>query len=441
MHILLLVLIVTSMSVDWLVANFGLFPLLRLIPEIFSVITVVVVLLRGTRTGFNLVAPKYWLVFGLLTMIVVCGILTNEVGSGPTLAGMRSYLRAIPLFLLPAVYPFTEKQLKQQLGLILLLGFIQIPITIYQRYLVYTSNRFSGDSVVGTIADSGVLSILLISSALIATGCMLKGKLSKLLFIPIFFALLMPTTINETKAIVLLLPAGLLTTVIAGTPAGKRIKVAAAGVTLLMLFAVILIPIYDAMETDNPNKNQQHLIDFFTNQDEMQKYMESHRVGVGTQAPVRRGDALKVPLGYLSRDPVHLIFGLGMGNASHSNLGENFTGNYYGLFQSFVILSVSVFLLEIGVLGTLLVFLLYWLIFRDAIAVARQDSGLIGGIAIGWIGVVVVITLSTFYSAIHLFPSLSYMFWYFSGIVAARRTELALEANRARSGHLRVAAP
>ena len=81
-------------------------------------------------------------------------------------------------------------------------------------------------------------------------------------------------------------------------------------------------------------------------------------------------------------------------------------------------------------LGTALVFLLYWLVFRDAIAVARSDSGLVGSMAVGWIGVVVVITLATFYSAIHLFASLSYMFWYFSGIIAARRMQLAVEVSR-----------
>ena len=55
--------------------------------------------------------------------------------------------------------------------------------------------------------------------------------------------------------------------------------------------------------------------------------------------------------------------------------------------------------------------------------------------AVGWIGVVVVITLATFYSAIHLFASLSYMFWYFSGIIAARRMQLAAEVSRSSTAY------
>jgi hypothetical protein len=435
MHVLVLTLILAATVVDCLVQAFNLVGYLRLIPEVFSLIAVIMILMRGVRYGFAFVAPKYWFVFGLLSVIVLCGILTNEVGSGPTLAGMRSYLRAIPLFLLPAVYPFTDKQLQQQLKLILAIALIQIPITVYQRYIVYSAERFSGDSVRGTLVDSGILSIFLICCTLLAVGFMMKDRLSKVQFVALFFVLLFPTMINETKATVVLLPAGLLSTIVAGSPAGKRLRVLAAGAALLVAFGAVLIPVYDAMEVYSPYKTNRHLVDFFTNEQEMDKYMNSTHVGVGTTAPVRRGDALKVPLHYLARDPVHLAFGLGLGNASKSNLGEAFSGNYAGLFKSFVILSVTVFILEVGLLGTALVFLLYWLIFRDAIAVARSDSGLVGSMAVGWIGVVVVITLATFYSAIHLFASLSYLFWYFSGITAARRMQLATEVSRSSAGY------
>jgi len=435
MHVLVVILILAATLVDCLVQAFNLIGYLRLIPEVFSLIAVIVILMRGVRYGFAFVAPKYWFVFGLLSVIILCGILTNDVGSGPTLAGMRSYLRAIPLFLLPAVYPFTDKQLQQQLKLILAIALIQIPITVYQRYVIYSAYRFSGDDVRGTLVDSGVLSIFLICCTLLAVGFMMKNRLNKWHFVILFFALLFPTMIDETKATVLLLPAGLLTTIAAGSPAGKRLKVLAAGAGLLVAFAAILIPVYDAMEVYSPYKGNKHIEDFFTNQEEMDKYMNSTHVGVGTTTPVRRGDALKVPLHYLARDPVHLAFGLGLGNASTSNLGQAFSGNYAGLFKSFVILSATVFILEVGLLGTALVFLLYWLLFRDSIAVAHSDEGLVGSIAVGWIGVVVVITLATFYSAIHLFASLSYMFWYFSGIIAARRMQLAAEVSRSSTAY------
>jgi len=429
MQVLIIILILAATLIDGFVTGFNMFPLLRLIPEVFSVIIVVVVLMRGVRYGFPLVAPKYWFVFGLLTLIILCGILTNDVGSGPTLAGMRTYLRAIPLFLLPAVYPFTDKQLQQQLKVILGIAVLQIPFAIYQRFVILSQGRFSGDDVRGTLADSGVLSIFLICCTLVVVGLMMKDRLKKSYFVVLFFALLTPTMINETKAIVLMLPAGLLTTIVAAAPAGKRLKVFGAGMALLVAFGCVLVPVYDAMAVYNPYRTNKHLLDFFTDQSEIEKYMVSKKVGVGTVAPLRRGDALKVPVEYLAKDPIRLAFGLGLGNASRSNLGESFTGNYYGLFQSFVILSFTVFILELGLLGTSLVFLLYWLIFRDSIAVARSDTGLIGSVAVGWIGAVVVIGMATFYTDIHVFASLSYLFWYFAGIIAARRMALAVKVS------------
>ena len=83
-------------------------------------------------------------------------------------------------------------------------------------------------------------------------------------------------------------------------------------------------------------------------------------------------------------------------------------------------------MVEIGVLGLALVLLLYWMIVRDAVAVAAHDRTIIGALALGWVGVTSVIVMATFYKNIHAFESLSYIFWYFSGVIAATRTRLEL---------------
>jgi hypothetical protein len=147
--------------------------------------------------------------------------------------------------------------------------------------------------------------------------------------------------------------------------------------------------------------------------------------GIGATHAVRRGDQIRVPLEYLAKDPVKLAFGLGIGNASHSNLGEQFTGDYYDLFQFFAVLTVSTVMLELGLLGLGILFLIYAMLFFDSIAVARQDKGLLGTISAGFIGVMPAIGAATFYTSIHTYTMLSFLFWYFAGMVAARRTELA----------------
>jgi hypothetical protein len=66
------------------------------------------------------------------------------------------------------------------------------------------------------------------------------------------------------------------------------------------------------------------------------------------------------------------------------------------------------------------------MLFRDARAVSRQE-GLIGGLALGWMGVIAVIAIGLFYKHIIPVNGIMYVFWFFSGtIVAARyRFEMA----------------
>lgn len=430
MHVLVIMAIASAATADAIATAWPGLGLVKFTPEVLSIIIAVWVLLEGVRRGFT-VAPKYWVVFGLMVFIIVCGVFTNSVGAGPVFAGMRSYLRALPLFLVAAVFPFTDKQIQQQAKAILAIALLQVPFTCYQRYVIMAAHHYSGDDVRGTVMDSGILSIMLICVAMVLVGLFMRKQLTKTQFFTLFFLVLLPTTINETKATVVLLPIGLLSTIVAGAPRGQRLKIFGLGMALLITFGSILIPVYDYMEQYNPYKHERSLVDFFTKQEEFDRYMNAKgRVGIGSTKPVRRGDAIKIPLQYLAHDPVTFAFGLGFGNASHSNLGQNFVGTYNDLFKAFVVTSFAIFLLEIGVFGVCLVFVLYALQFFDAIALARSDNDLYASIAIGWIGIVAVISAATFYTPIHIFPTLSYMYWYFGGVVAFKRAQLVRATSR-----------
>jgi len=432
MHTLVILIMISITLLDFVAANSGAPAILKFVPEILSVVVTLYVLFEGVRKRFPNVALKYWLAFGGMTFVIVCGILANGVGTGPILAGIRSYVRAVPMFLLPAVCEFTDKQKTQQLKLLLGVGLLQIPITVYQRYIVWSEGRFSGDSVSGTLLHSGGLSVALICFVLVLAGFALRQRLGRMTFLVLFFTLLLPTTINETKATVVLLPLGLVTALVIGSPPGRRLRVAVWALLLLAAFSAVLIPIYDFTQERNPYKKE--LVTFFTDDKQLNGYLEAKHAGVGTTQQVGRSDALMIPAHYLARDPIRLAFGLGLGNASHSSLGQNFVGQYYDLFRQFVITSFTVFLLEIGVFGTALVFLLYWLVFADAVYVARRDESMMGSIAIGWSGVVVVMGLATFYMPTHVFNSLAFLYWYYSGMIAARRTHLVSEELRIVAG-------
>jgi hypothetical protein len=84
-----------------------------------------------------------------------------------------------------------------------------------------------------------------------------------------------------------------------------------------------------------------------------------------------------------------------------------------------------VLILELGVLGLALVLLTCYLIYRDARVVAASDDGLMGALAAGWAGVAAVVVVATFYKTTIASDALSYLFWYFSGLVSAHRVRLA----------------
>jgi hypothetical protein len=122
------------------------------------------------------------------------------------------------------------------------------------------------------------------------------------------------------------------------------------------------------------------------------------------------------------------MLGVGIGNGSGSSVGNVYAGAYYELLGRYTNQSsAAAFMVEIGLLGMSLVLLLYWLIFRDAYVVSMQDSSIVGALALGWLGTTAVIAVATFYKTVHYFESLSYLFWYFSGLVAAQRMRLTLD--------------
>lgn len=422
MQALILSVIVAVMTVGYAATALALPGVVKLIPELIAALAVPYIILAGSRQRFRFLQPKYLVVFGFLAFSMLCGILINDVDAGPTIAGLRTYLRVVPLFLLPAVFSFTDEQLAKQLKLLLFLSLLQTPFAAYQRWQLWQESRFTGDLVMGTLGDSGILSVFLISAVTLLTALMLRDRLSKGWFTVLFFALLIPTTINETKVTVILLPLGLIVALAVGSPRGARLKIVGAAAGLLVLFGAIFIPVYNLMQTNNPYAKD--ITTFFTDKRQLDKYLEAKYAGVGTTRQVGRGDALRIPVEYVSEDPVRMAFGLGIGNSSESSLGRTFSGKFAPLFARIMITGFSAFVLELGLLGTALIFLFYWLIFRDALYVARHDRGLVGAIGVGWTGVTAVIALATLYANTQVFESLSFLFWYFAGLVCARRAQL-----------------
>ena len=402
---------------------------LAYLPELTGVAAIVLVVALGVQTRFRFVRPTYWIVFGLLLLTAAAGAIANNVEPGVLFAGLRNYLRALPWFFIPAVYLFGDRNLRQQLRWLLVICLIQVPIAIEQRIQTALGHRrfgieaVTGDWTTGTLLQSGPLTIFLICAACVLAAFALRRLLPWKKFAFLFLLVLVPTMINETKITLVLLPLGLALTFMHAGARRARIKQLLGATGLLALFLVLFVPIYDALTA-----NREYgvpLSEYFTNPDYTRSYLFTNR-DVGTSASnAGRGDALVVGTRDTLSEPVRAFLGLGIGNASRSALGDQFSGHYWRIYSPFTITGYTRIVLELGLLGFSLLSLFYWLVIKDARIVAARAGGATGALAAAWPAVTVIAFLTLFYTTIEAFASLSYTFFLYAGYMAAERMRLA----------------
>ena len=152
-----------------------------------------------------MIAGKYLVFFGFASLLLTSSIIINDVQPGTIFVGARTYLKFIPFFLLPVVYDYSEEQLRRQLLMLAVLGVIQLPISLLQRFVFY-AGWGTGDVISGTFGGSGVLTVMLIAFISIVVAMYLRGRLSLVKAASLLLIYIIPTGINETKVTVILLP-------------------------------------------------------------------------------------------------------------------------------------------------------------------------------------------------------------------------------------------
>lgn len=395
----------------------------KYMPELTSLGAAAYVIFAGVNTRFSGVRTAYWLGFGAALFVVVAGVLANGVEAGPLFAGLRIYLRALPWFFVAAVAAFNADQLRGQLRALMFIAILQLPIALFQRYQTTTRGHVTGDYITGTLLNSGIVSIFLICCLAMASAFYVRKLMTGKQFLLLFFIFLIPTTINETKITLLLLPVGLLVAFVAAAETGKALRHLVVASLVLVVAGSIFIPVYDSLI----ERRQYGLSvgEFFGDRRNVERYLVTGK-GVGARQ-VGRVDGLVVPTQQIAKDPVTLAFGYGIGNASESALGESFTGQYGRLYAPFLSTTYSRFILEIGVLGVAIMVLLYFLVWSDARVVARVGEGVVGAFGAGWVAVTVVIFLATAYAKLDVFASLGFLYAYFSGFVMSLRMRFETE--------------
>jgi hypothetical protein len=320
----------------------------------------------------------------------------------------------------------SDRQIAGILKFVLGLSFLQVPISMYQRYFSEATGHTTGDTVTGTLMDSGCMTLILICVICVLGTAMLQGRIKKVTFCWMLILLLIPVSIDETKVTIFVFPPALLGTFLVASAAGKRVRVLIMGLAFMTVAGLIFVPLYNYFNELNVAKDEQFTVADILQKDFLSKYLSNGAsVGNGSVGHVGRVEAVAVPLHEFARDPIKLTFGVGMGNASDSTLGPRYKGHYLDTLGPFVIgFSSGSFLIEAGLLGFALILMIHWMIFRDALVVSRQDKGLVGMIAFGWVGTTIVIFAGIFYDGIHGNTAMSYLYWFFSGVIVARRASL-----------------
>lgn len=425
MNYVVLMVIASTMVLEYL-AETGLAPKpIAYIPELLSGVALLYVIAEGSRTRFRHIRGIYWVVFGAATLHIIFGIAANEVAPGPIFTGIRNIFRAIPLFLLPAVFNFSEQQIRGQLWLIGAISVLQFPLALYQK----VSLRASGDAISGTLLNTAFLSPFLVCVACVLTGFYVRNRIPLWRYALLSVLVLAPTAINETKVTVFLVPLGLVTVFILGSKPGVRLRNAIAATTMSVVLLAAFVPVYNYTQKDV--EGSFNIFEFLSDPQKATSYLQTD-AGLGADGGgvtyVGRIDALVIPFKYITREPIHMWFGLGLGNASLTPLGAQFQGDYARLFELFMNTTVARLLLEVGVGGLLLSLLLMLLIFCDARVVADNDDGPQGAFAAGWIGVSVVMFVLIFYSDTIASTCLAFLYWYFSGLLTSQRMQMAVRA-------------
>ncbi len=383
------------------------------LPDVISVVALIAVVLYGARSRSITLGIGYLVVFLLLAVDIVLGAVLNGVSPQAMLTGLRAYFKYLPFFLLPVVYLFSERDLTQQLRFLLWLAMLQMPVAAYQRF-VESSGIASGDLVGGTVGTSGHLSVFLICAASVWLAFYLRSERKQLaLFLAVLAILLFPTTLNATKGTILLAPIALIVPALIDRNSTAHIRRVAASAAVVLAFVAVFIPVHDHYVSQRWNYG---LVEFYTAEGRVQNYLIRSESADAEKAGKIGG--IVVAANELAPDPAKFSFGLGIGNVSRSFFGDEFSGAYYQRYGGLGGATVASLAWELGWIGVALVFLLCFMILRDALYL-RGREGVVGVIGLGWCGVTLVMIATMFYKNVINNDVLSYLFWFYSGYIAS----------------------
>jgi len=389
-------------------------------PEVLSVVTFFIVALRFAIKKELAIHQKYIYLILSYLIIIFIGTILNSTPIGALFIGIRFYFKHLPFFLLPTVHDFSDKEFRSQLQFLLPLLILQCPLAAYQRFVQYKGVP-TGDLITGTLESSAPLSIVMICSIAVIFALYLKKQVDVRLFLLTSCCLFLPTAIDETKATLIFLPIAFVLPALFSGGYGSLTKTKSLLTMALVggLFISAYVPIYNHFIKawgvwGHPNG----ILAFLQKEDELKNYL--YRGAKGTRGErIRRGDVIVLAYKNLSTDIRSLAFGVGIGNVMDSYF-KSCRGKYSEASRYRPeTLALTHLFWELGLMGVIVYFVFFFFLFRDALLLRRSDD-IFGCFALAWTSVIVIIGLCLMYQNIISLNVINFMFWYFSGLVAAK---------------------
>ena len=425
MNAILYILFTYLFVVDYLVLRTSILPKnLGIVPELLSGVILLMVFAVFAKNRALNISTKYLIFFAFFLLFLLIGIIVNQVQPGAIFAGVRKYFRYAPLFMLPLVFNFSDKEIGRLIKLILCFSLLQLPVAIYQKLVLFKANP-TGDVIQGTVIGSGSVAVYLICSISVVLAYYLKGRVTFNKFVLIVAIIFLPIGITEASAAFFLLPIIFISPVLFMDKSKAQFKkLSSLGVIGIIIFSGF-ITIYNLQYSSRWDGNILNAI--IEGQVFEKLYKEASDdslgevAGVAKMAEIGRVDSMLLPIDYLKKKGlVSVLVGVGIGNASDS-FSNLFRGEYYWtiLDKNSDITTIGNMLWEIGVIGVLLSYFLIIMIFVDAKKLQRSPEH-IGAISLGWIGVLFVLAFTLPYTNILSHNILGYLMWFFFGLIVSK---------------------
>ena len=353
-------------------------------PEFVAIIIAIFIPFQTATAKETGIPLKYLILLILYLGHIFFGILLNDISGWTILAGLRIYTKFLPIFMLPLIYPLTDKAFKTILLWVYAMSMAQFPVVLWQRFVRF-AETLSGDPMGGTLghSTSGVLAIYLVTIISFLIAFYYKDQISLPLFLVSAGAAFVPLTLNETKISFVLLPIAFIFPAFFIQAKRESIFRLMLVILLLILSFLAFKAVYDYFAT----KRWGYGITGFVSQPGKLEDYSSNRLD-----PILNS----IRVGAL-KDARFAVFGHGVGNVSEG-FTKRLSGKYYREGQFYDInVTFAMMMWELGFLGTFLFLLFPFFIFWDARKLCKKE-GWIGAYALGMVSYALFFFLSLFYT-------------------------------------------